>query len=190
MKTKTLSFIVPYIGVPIEDLQINGLISAYIGDQDMEPEVWGERLYLLFLGDLLKPFMIETLRNRKDFHTMRSTAKGILMSFTFTDDFKLRVVKPFLMGKYSQIDRDYVKNHFQKHRFDGRKFIKSNNYCILHKDPDYKAAWEERLGTSLPDDAEVGSRPIKEKEVFAYPKQTDPYEEKLKKILSNEKVGS
>ena len=42
----------------------------------------------------------------------------------------------------------------------------STNYKILTKDPSLKEYWEERIGCSLPDDAEYWPKPEKDEEIF------------------------
>lgn len=57
--------------------------------------------------------------------------------FSFPEDFRFKVVIPFLNGKYSQIDREYVEKFFSKKVIDEHtgKPVDAPNYRILTKDP-------------------------------------------------------
>lgn len=80
-----------------------------------------------------------------------------------------KIVKPFIQGKYSQIDRGYVEKHFTP------KGIKTNsvNYQILTKSPALKKYWENLLEVTLDDDVEVWFKPEYEDEVLNAPKDED-----------------
>ncbi len=84
--------------------------------------------------------------------------------FKLTDEVTEGVIVPLLKGKYSEIDRAYVNKHFPDnpaHRLYG-------NRLVLTKSPSQKAFWENRIGVSLPPDAEVFPRPQEKTEIYGY----------------------
>ena len=81
---------------------------------------------------------------------------------------KEEIVDPFLKGKYSEIDRTYVRSHFKQVIMNGYEGIFSKNWMVLNKSPHLKREWESILGVELPEDAEVWSRPTKNEEVYNY----------------------
>lgn len=76
----------------------------------------------------------------------------IMVKLVIPAQYKETIIKPFIKGKYSIIDRDYVKNKFQEFLTDGSPSI---NYLILTKSPIMRESIERGIGCSLPDDAEV-----------------------------------
>lgn len=75
-----------------------------------------------------------------------------------------KIVKPFLDGKYSKVDREYVDKHFPdnpNHRLYG-------NGLVLRKHPAKKSYWESRIGVTLPTDAEVWPKPQEKNEIYGY----------------------
>jgi hypothetical protein len=89
-----------------------------------------------------------------------------LYAFKLSEDEQQKLVKPFVEGRYSKIDRDYVEKFFPNvphHRLYG-------NRLVLDKSPRLKEAIEDELGVTLPDNAEVWSKPKLEYELYGYPK--------------------
>ena len=88
---------------------------------------------------------------------------------------KNTIIVPFLKGKYSEIDRDYVTKYFKQQEFVGYdswgypQYRELINYKVLTKSPDLKEYWEKRLDVELDPDAEVWSRPEEENEILNYP---------------------
>jgi hypothetical protein len=74
-----------------------------------------------------------------------------LFEFTIPEESIEGVVKPFLEGRYSKIDRTFVEKHFPDDAFSDTHV----NRRILDKDPSLREYWESKLGISLPEDAEV-----------------------------------
>jgi hypothetical protein len=105
------------------------------------------------------------------FLTRYMTPKSTLMfRFSLSPGARENIVKPFLDGKYSKIDRDYVKEHFNKLVSGGSQL--STNWMILNKHESLRKYWEEQIGTTLPQDAEVWSRPEKIDEIYNYETDT------------------
>lgn len=77
------------------------------------------------------------------------------------------VVKPFIDGKYSRIDRSYVEEKFPKDPLGKLRL----NRRILDKDPALRDEWSRRIGVTLPDDAEVWSKAKEADETYGYIEQ-------------------
>ena len=96
------------------------------------------------------------------------------------DDDKETIIMPFVKGKYSQINRTYVKENFPEKELIGmdvfgrQQFRKLTNWKILNRDESLKDWWEEKLAVSLPEGAEVWSRPEKAQEIFKYYEEVYP----------------
>ena len=124
--------------------------------------------------DMEHPFISFLRENSEQEYRVSENEIGFI--WTLTDEQKSTIVAPFLEGKYSKIDREYVSKHFPEKEFTGfdvfnapqYKFLV--NYKILTKSQELKNWWEERLNCSLPEDAEVWSKPEKKNEIFAYVK--------------------
>ncbi|MBP7007067.1 MAG: hypothetical protein KBB16_03340 [Candidatus Pacebacteria bacterium] len=101
-----------------------------------------------------------------------SNTTGYILELSDND--RENIVKPFIEGKYSQIDREYVKTNFPEKEFIGfdvfgkAQYKKLINYKILTKSKELHNWWEERLGCPLPPDAEVWSIPDLKQEVYLY----------------------
>lgn len=76
---------------------------------------------------------------------------NVVVVLKFSDADIHKIVAPFLMGKYSQIDREYVKKNF----FPTIHGNPSLNRLILDKSRILRAYWKDRLGMELPEGAEV-----------------------------------
>lgn len=74
------------------------------------------------------------------------------------------IVEPFLNGKYSKIDRQYVTSKFPI--IEGR--TRSLNREILDMSPRIRDYQSNRIGIKLPDNAEVWDKPVQAKEVFGF----------------------
>ncbi len=122
--------------------------------------------------DVDHPFISFLRENSEQEYRVNDNEIGFI--WTLTEDQKSTIVAPFLEGKYSKIDRDYVSKNFPEKEFTGfdvfnapqYKFLV--NYKILTKSQELKNWWEERLNCSLPEDAEVWSKPDKKNEIFNY----------------------
>lgn len=84
--------------------------------------------------------------------------------FKLSDEIKQKVVEPFLRGEYSKVDRSYVEKFFPNNP-------NHNNYpsrLVFDKSNLTREYWEDQLGTTLPLDAEVWSKPTKSQEIYGY----------------------
>jgi hypothetical protein len=84
--------------------------------------------------------------------------------FNITDAQHESVVKPFLEGKYSEVDRTYVEKYFPSvpshHLYTNR--------LIFDKDDKVKRMWEKKLDVELPKGAEVWSKPQPKNEIYGF----------------------
>jgi hypothetical protein len=110
------------------------------------------------------------LRNSERFEKAYSPIEGdTLYVFTLSEQEIEKIVKPFTEGRYSDIDRDYVVKHFPNipgHRLYG-------NRLVLDKSPILKRLIEDELGTKLPKNAEVWSKPNIKDELYGTTKQSE-----------------
>lgn len=76
-----------------------------------------------------------------------------------------------LAGKYSEADRTIVDKYMPK---DPSHF-RYGNRLVIERDQRWRDYWEERIGTSLPEGAEVYPRPLPKKELYGYvPNEQEP----------------
>jgi hypothetical protein len=160
MYTLTSSFILPILSIPFNKLQNNGFQNAYLGDSEIGE--YGEHLVLVMDSNKMN-FSNNFLQDHEyyeySYHPDEDTYVAL---FSVPEHLKRNVIDPFIKGKFSMIDRVYVKLNFSP--IVGGK--PSRNWQILHKSPVLKAYWESELGCPLPEDAEVWSKPEIDKEFF------------------------
>ena len=91
-----------------------------------------------------------------------------MITLSLPEYHKENIIQPFLKGKYSEIDKTYVTDHYKPFIFQNAGKTLSRNWMILNKHPLIKKEWEDILGMELPKEAEVWSRPIKNDEIYAW----------------------
>jgi len=94
--------------------------------------------------------------------------------FDIPAEAKQTIVAPFLLGKYSLIDRKYAEEKFNKLNDKGETV---GNYLILTKDPRVLDYWLHVRDLYIPEDQEVWSKPEKEFEIYNYPTVTFSFDE-------------
>lgn len=166
--TLTSSLLFPMLGLERILNRTTGLIDSYVGWYPLTKDDWGNSIFVLTKPDLnkdLKNFLLTHPQYVCDY----TVKDGLLFEFKIDEDYR-DVVKTFLKGKYSHIDKDYVKKFIPKMKMDpiARKQYVSTNYMIVNKWDSLKQMWEEDLDVTLPEGAEVWSRPEKEKEIYEY----------------------
>ena len=131
---------------------------------------WGDIFVMEFSNAWIEDEFLEELRKSPFYKTEYDPTKQMThVVLQIPEGYRDTVVKPFLAGKYSKIDRDYVRRYYEpKRRNVAGIYEDSYNYKILTKHPEIRDWWEYRLGTSLPEDAEVWPKPEKEDEIFMY----------------------
>lgn len=152
--TKTSDFLLPLADIPYAKLDNLYFSNAYIGHSS-ERELLGKNLYLVFEEPVDAVELMELNPDKFEY----SLEDGKIGVYSITDEEQETIVKPFIDGKYSLIDRDYVsKNYAPSIIVNGREY---HDYCfdVLNKAETIKKYWEHRINTTLPEGAEVWSKP-------------------------------
>ncbi len=134
-------------------------IDSYLGDGT---STLGDNLYLLF-SKQMDAETSEKYTKAANFSTSYEVPNGIMYVFSLTEEEKEKIVKPFLQGKYSELDKDYVEKYFPldpKHALYG-------NRLVIEKSDKYVKYWSDQ-GVELPANAEVWSRPDLTNEIYNY----------------------
>ncbi len=142
------------------------LICSYLGNEEYEGgDTWGDFLYLHMKNDVTTE-LITKLRTHNWYSNEYDPDEYTTMFiFKIDERSKEEIIKPFLLGKYSEISRKYVFDNFD-FWLDGSK--RPLNYKVLTKSPDLRRYWEDKLQVYLPPRAEVWSAPLKENEIYGY----------------------
>jgi len=138
------------------------------------PEIWGNYLYINIERDFIEAELLSHIRNHSQYVTeFDEEDSTVFFVFKFTPVQKMNIVIPFLMGKYSEIDRKYVHEHFPMYSKKTNQI--SMNWRILHRDvwqiphgvTPLKKYWEARMGEKIKEEnAEVWYKPKMEHEIF------------------------
>lgn len=174
--TKTSSFLVPACDLDIAILLEYGFINAFLGDENHNKlDDSQEDIYLLFEYNPINNYFEElcsVLRNHENFLEEYDPEEGyVMIRFKLNDKWK-HIKQQLISGKYSLIDREYVKQFFNPKIIVGESpygeylYKDSVNYQILMKSPVLKERWEEKLGVVFKDDYEVCSKPDMEEEIY------------------------
>lgn len=172
---KSHSFIFPMMNFNNQKLH-NNIVTTYLGHVEYEGlDSWGNYFYIEYNPLELNEGALKELRKHPQYITELDTEEGTLIFvYKLTRFQKSEIIKPFLEGKYSEINRDYVKAHFTR-EVNGNY---SMNWRILHKDAvslpahvepkSLRDYWQSRIGIPLPPNAEVWSKPEKADEIWGY----------------------
>lgn len=140
---------------PVQVFDDQHLVNSYLVDPSTDGDAYQGRFYLVFRASMPSS-LTDYLVSHPAFLTMYCPKDGLIVfSFdqsAYADD----TVRPFLEGAYSKVSREYVEKHFpnvQTHRRYGSR-------QVFDRHPAHKAEWEAKIGVTLPDDAEVWSKPI------------------------------
>lgn len=161
MRNKTTKYILPILGRHLTEHP--ELVETYLGKDDTEI---GKFLYVLIKSED-KMFWIGA---NDRFLSVQNLGGGYYLNkFSLTEEENEKIIQPFLEGKYSEIDRDYVTKNFFSIKFDetARCFIISEEYKVLTKDVTLKQKLEEELDVKIETDAELASIPYIEDELFS-----------------------
>lgn len=136
-------------------------VNTYLVDPAFD-ESFNGHLYVLYKNGL-SDNLVNFLTSHKAFKTTYCPKDGFIMYvFSYNAEQIEGVVKPFLSGSFSKIDRLYVERYFPAvathHNYTTRK--------VLDKHPDYREYWKRRIGVELPDNAEVWTKPNIKDETF------------------------
>lgn len=114
---KSKSFLLPMFKFPN---YIYNYIDTYVGNIYYEgTEDWGNYFYVEVEPSKLSENIRTVFRAHPQFRTEYHEEDSIFFVFDFTETQKNNIVKPFLDGKYSKIDREYVAANFPKHTATG-----------------------------------------------------------------------
>lgn len=171
MIQKSQSFILPMMTFNPDINKV--LINTYLGNTEYEGEnSWGKYMYIEFNHENLNEVLQLKTHPQYLTHFHSSVNNNIFFVFEITTN-QRKIVDPFLEGKYSKIDRDYVNKYFVQYNNQNI----SLNWRILHKDENWdrpssimslRDYWFSRIGIELPPNAELWSRPKMEDEIFNF----------------------
>lgn len=167
--TNTAYFLRPTIKFDSGTPSVASYENAYLGDYEYTKDEYGENLFLLYPTDTLSEDLIKKLEAHPQFVTTYVPTDGKTMFvYKFDEHTKDKVVKPVIEGKYSKVDRDYVESNYP---LSSSKLV--TNRMVFDKHERLKQMWEDRIGTTLPDDAEVWSKFRIQDEIYRYPTVDD-----------------
>lgn len=171
---KSRSFIFPMMKFHRKAIY-DEVICTYLGHVGYEGlDNWGKYFYIEYNLDDLNEKDLDELRDHPQYVIEFNNDNGnVFFVYKITDKQHETIVKPFLEGKYSEIDRGYAKSHFKQYKDNGEVSL---NWRILHKDEwkrpsnmqSIRDYWKDLIGIPLPADAEVWSRPEKRDEIYGY----------------------
>lgn len=166
MIQKSASFILPTLGLEYSDLKRNGFQTTYLGDARLADwkSTLGQKLYVE-LDSTCSSTYLKELTQHPQYSNLRMDGDSYLIEFDIPKKWTTSVVEKFMEGKYSEIDRDYVKTNFPKYTSSASESI---NYKILTKSKELKEYWETILDVELDPDAEVWSIPELKDEIKYY----------------------
>lgn len=102
------------------------------------------------------PYHVELSATAKE---IVETLEGdIVYVYEFDDITYRQIILPIAKGKYSQVDREYVRKYYSNPN--------SVNNQVLTKSNKLRAYWENKIGCTLPENAEVWSLPDLNKENY------------------------
>lgn len=163
-------FLTPVLGINYtQSIYTPSFVDTYLARvEDVQCDenscgIDGTFMYFLYRDDV-DPALANHFRNHNLFDTEFVPAQGyVLFRFRIPDNEVETVVKPFLAGRYSQIDRTYVDKNFPA----GNASF-AGNRAILTKAESMRKYWEDKIGQPLPEGAEVWSKPTLTNEVYGY----------------------
>lgn len=129
-------------------LYTSDFVDTYLKKDEEDP---GKFIYYLY-ERTVDPKIVSYFEAHKSFVERQDTEDGkILLKMRVDDEAFEKVMKPFLAGKYSQVDKDYVEKYFSTP-------AKRTARMIFDRDPSLRDQLERDLDVRLPHDAEVYSK--------------------------------
>lgn len=174
--TKTHAFLLPASGVDVGLMYRFGFGNAYINDSHMFFGEGRKLIYLLFNIEGLDPSDFEgvcaAMRKQDNYVTEYDPEENKVMIVMEILEKWNEVYDKFVIGKYSEIPKEYTNKYFRRKKYAGidsitgePKWIDSFNWQVLNKSIKLRVELENRLDVKLPEGAEVYSRP-NEKECY------------------------
>lgn len=112
----------------------------------------------------------EYLRNASSFVETYVPHEGYTMFvFALPQSLRESFIDPVLAGKYSEADKAVVELYFPKDPNHPRY----GNRLVFDKSDLWRTEWENKIGVSLPEGAEVWSKATKETENYGYINPSD-----------------
>lgn len=167
--TKTSALLLPTIGLTYTWLSDHKFVNAFLKDKQTPHAYTDEKKYIFLLFD------VET--GTEDWQDLIDEIKD---DSSYIGDYSVRgrtmvvmgvpqkwneVYDKFVLGQYSKIPREYVKQYFKPRLYDGQDryglaiWRPSKNYLILTGSDLLRKQIEFDLNVELPEDAEVFSKP-------------------------------
>lgn len=113
----------------------------------------------------LPDILSEYLQKHQSFVETYTPQDGCIMFvFALNESIKESYVKPVLAGKYSETDRSTVNLYFP----NDPNHPRYGNRLVLDKSDLWRKEWENKIGVSLPEGAEVWPKAKKEEEIYGY----------------------
>ncbi len=187
--TKTTSFITPILKIPSSFLASNGFLNSYLGYYLKTGDTWGECIYLSFEESKLTEHMVSYLMKHEQFLSSMVDGNTRIFEFRVTESTQDAIVKPFLEGKYSKVDKDYVNNNFPKLTFSNGSMTLNPKWKVFYKHPDWAKYWEQRIGITFNDNMEVWSKPLKQEEIYGFPEQVSELDTESVPEASEQRTG-
>ena len=159
MLNKSFTYILPMLSTEI-DIVKDGLVNTFIGDEEY-PQ-YDNHIFLLYKFSGSKEFLQyeDFIKNTHLFVHSYDPDDHHVMYVLDVPSFYQTDYDLFAKGKYSEMNRDYKIIIFAFHNIEHRVAK------VLFKHPDLREEWEERTGSTIPDNAEVSSVPDLKKEVY------------------------
>lgn len=160
------------------------LRNVYIGNADYEGTAnMGDYLYFQVSNSYSSSLLSIIRSNRLYIDEYDPDPESTMFIFKVDEKDKQDIVKPFIQGKYSEIDREYVKDNFPM--YVGGNI--STNWAILNKREEILKEWENAINVTnyakvyIPEDAEVYSKPVRSKEIYNFDKleNVEPTKEEI-----------
>jgi hypothetical protein len=153
-KTKSYFFLTPMLEIDPMFMSKHLLLNSYLGSDDL-PEI-KQSIFLLYeFQDMRGEFakLEKWYKNTSYYRGSYDPDKYTTMFYFHVPEKYYNNYLLFLNGKYSQLDQDLKQRILRFHNAG----FNSDLYKVLYRDPERKKEIEERIGQSLPDDAEVAS---------------------------------
>lgn len=168
MKNCTTKFLLPGIGLYWRDLLKYGFISAYIDDVNHSIH-YIDSVYILYRPpdpetmELLQKFLLKEQNRYVGFIEDYDYSGGnVVCVYKFPTKFK-NEFRLFLEGKYSKFSKEYIDLFPQETKVISEDGIRRSEYSLYYhvfgRTQSIKDYWEEKIGESLPEDAEMWSMP-------------------------------
>lgn len=164
-------FLLPLVGATGRTLFVPQFKGSYMAASE-HPCQFGRCLFLQYSADVPSSTS-DTFKSLPTYQETVSTSSDgdLLFVFKVEDKDYEGVVKPFVDGKYSAVDRGYVDKFFPRNPNSATWW----NRLILDKDSRVVSYWQSR-GVNLPKGAEVWNKVKKDDETYGY---TDEVNERV-----------